>query len=817
MAIIKCKMCGGDLEVTPGLTVAECEFCGTKQTLPKANEEVIQNLFNRANALRLKCEFDKAEQIYEKILNQNNAEAEAHWGIVLCKYGIEYVEDPTTFKRIPTCHRTSYDAVTTDADYLAAVEYADAVQRGIYETEAKAIDAIQKNILSIVKDEKPFDVFICYKETDENGKRTIDSSIANDIYHQLTQEGLKVFYAAITLEDKLGQEYEPYIFAALNSAKVMLVIGTKPQYFTTVWVKNEWSRFLKLMKTDRSKLLIPCYRDMDAYELPEEFAHLQAQDMSKIGFINDVVRGIRKVALTEERKPAPVAEAPAAGSVNIAPLLKRAFMFLEDGDWKSANEYCEKVLDQDPENAQAYLGKLMAECHVRQMDGLKDCANPFDQSGNYQKALRFADEDLKETLTGYIAHINIRNEKARLKGIYDRAKSIMLSSNSEKSYDEAAEQFEYISHYEDSAALAADCRAKAEVARKDAVLSTAVGKLVRDTISDYQTAIALLQSIPGWRDADEKLAIAQEKLTKLEAHHMELERQAALKRQQTHAAALRNRKIILFIFVSTLVLSLSIFLALKIITPAYRYSTAVKLMEEGKYSEAHSIFSSLGEYRDCLSKIEELEPLQLMETLNNAQVGEYVYFGTYEQDNDFSNGAENIEWLVLDKKDDKILVISKYALCFQQYNTTTPAEAATWETCSLRRWLNRSFITDAFNYSERAAIPTVAVPAHNNATYNTDPGNDTLDQVFLLSSIEVQQYLGNGQQAQCTPTRYSLYSNSLPAQSYCTWWLRSPGSAPLSAAIVSTSGGIIDNGTVNRTDNIAVRPAMWIDPAKLSA
>ena len=149
-------------------------------------------------------------------------------------------------------------------------------------------------------------MFLCYKETDENGKRTQDSVIANDIYYQLTQEGLKVFYAAITLEDKLGQEYEPYIFAALNSARVMLVIGTKPQHFTAVWVKNEWSRFLKLMKSNRSKLLIPCYRDMDAYELPEEFAHLQAQDMSKIGFINDIVRGIRKVVGKETPVAVPV-------------------------------------------------------------------------------------------------------------------------------------------------------------------------------------------------------------------------------------------------------------------------------------------------------------------------------------------------------------------------------------------------------------------------------------------------------------------------------------------------------------------------------
>ena len=295
MSVFKCKMCGGTIEFNPGDSVGTCDSCGTVQTLPKGNDDVTTNLFNRANNLRIKAEFDKAAEIYEKIVDEDNTNAEAHWGMVLCKYGIEYVEDPATHDRVPTCHRAQYESIMTDGDYLAALENSDTTQQGIYTKQALQISNIQKGILAIVKDEKPFDVFICYKETDEFGKRTVDSALANDIYYQLTQEGLKVFYAAITLEDKLGQEYEPYIFAALNSAKVMLVVGTKPEYFEAVWVKNEWSRFLKMMKKDRSKLLIPCYRDIDAYDLPEDFAHLQAQDMSKIGFINDVVRGVKKV------------------------------------------------------------------------------------------------------------------------------------------------------------------------------------------------------------------------------------------------------------------------------------------------------------------------------------------------------------------------------------------------------------------------------------------------------------------------------------------------------------------------------------------
>ncbi|MBR6696273.1 MAG: TIR domain-containing protein [Oscillospiraceae bacterium] len=460
MAMFKCKMCGGNLEVS-NETVAVCEYCNTKQTLPKTNDDVMSNLFNRANNLRLKCEFDKAIQIYEKILEQDDSEAEAHWGIVLCKYGIEYVEDPETSARIPTCHRTLFEAVTTDSDYLAAIDYSDATQQSVYESEARAINRIQKDILKIVENEKPFDVFICYKETDENGKRTVDSTIANDIYYQLTEEGFKVFYSAITLEDKLGEAYEPYIFAALNSAKVMLVLGTKPEYFNAVWVKNEWSRYLQLMKTNRSKLLIPCYRDMDAYDLPEEFSHLQSQDMGKIGFINDVIRGIKKVIQKNETKPETVVKETVVqqiqGNTDTAPLLKRAFMFLEDGDFKSAEEYCEKVLDINPECAEAYLGKLMVDFKIGRKENLKNLDNPFSDNINYQKIMRFGDENLKNEISGYIEEINQRNENARIARIYNDAVG-MMRMDTESSYERAIKNFESIYGYKDSIELAKKCR-----------------------------------------------------------------------------------------------------------------------------------------------------------------------------------------------------------------------------------------------------------------------------------------------------------------------------------------------------------------------
>ncbi len=498
MALFKCKMCGGALEINNNESVATCEYCGTKQTLPKLDDDRRANLYDRANHFRRNNEFDKAMGIYEQILNEDNTDAEAYWSLVLCRYGIEYVEDPSSHKRIPTVNRAHFTSVFDDDNYKSALQYADGYQRSIYEEEAKAINEIQKGILAISQKEEPFDVFICYKETDNNGRRTPDSVLANDLYHQLTQEGFKVFFARITLEDKLGSAYEPYIFAALNSAKVMVVLGTKPEFFKAVWVRNEWSRYLALIKQGQKKMLIPAYKDMDPYDLPEEFSHLQAQDMSKLGFMQDLIRGIKKITQADTPKTTVVKETViSGGNDNTAPLLKRAFMFLEDGDWNSANEYCERVLDIDPENASAYLGKLLSELRVRKQEALKDQAEPFDHNNNYQKAVRFADEKLKVALTGYIEHINTRNENTRLDGIYTRAKNAMTAANTESAYKEAAHLFESIDEYQDSAVLAQSCYEKAEIARKDTILSEGKSKMSGEVISNYEYAIKLFESISG--------------------------------------------------------------------------------------------------------------------------------------------------------------------------------------------------------------------------------------------------------------------------------------------------------------------------------
>lgn len=293
--VFKCKMCGGDIEVVEGSNIGKCLYCKSTMTLPSVDNEKLLNLYNRANNLRLSNEFDKAYGVYETILEIDENQLEAHWGLILCRYGVEYVDDPKTKKKMITCHRTKYESVLTDPDYKIIINKAYGDALNIYKEEAKTISNIQKKALEISNNEEDYDIFICYKEGDKNGDRTPDSVIAQDIYNKLTDLNYKVFFARITLADKLGEEYEPYIFSALNSSKVMLVVGTNADNLNSVWVKNEWSRYLDLIKNKKKKVLIPVYSKMDAYELPEEFSMLQALCIDKVGSMQDLITAVGKI------------------------------------------------------------------------------------------------------------------------------------------------------------------------------------------------------------------------------------------------------------------------------------------------------------------------------------------------------------------------------------------------------------------------------------------------------------------------------------------------------------------------------------------
>ena len=846
MYIFKCKMCGSTIKYEQGKTVCVCNSCGTEQTLPCFDRDRWVNMYDRANHFRQNNEFDKAAAIYEQILTENKTDAEVYWSLVLCQYGIEYVEDPVTRKRVPTINRTQFTSIFADDNYKSAIKYADSYQRELYEKEAKAINDIQKDILAISQKEEPFDVFICYKETDNNGRRTPDSVLANELYYLFKQEGFKVFFARITLEDKLGSTYEPYIFAALNSAKVMVVLGTKPEHFNAVWVKNEWSRYLSLVKKScGKKLLIPAYRDMNPYDLPEEFSHLQALDMSKLGFMQDLIRGIKKITNVDESKDT-VKETVVicTNNPNVSSLLERVFLFLEDGKWQDADIYCEKVLDIDPKNAEAYLGKLMANLQVRSRKQLAYCQDPFDNNENYCKILRFGNEKLEVEMRSYISHINERNENARLTSIYNSAVSAMNSANTESEYKAAADTFKTILHFKDADALVRQCLDRAEVCRKNAIYISAYNEQLKKSMAGYECAIRLYLSISGWKDADQQINFCQLQIegikTKEAMDLAERKRQAEQKRIAAEKA--KKRRIMFFAIVIPLIIVGSIVFGVvtTVIMPKEQLNKITHLLDSGDYETAYALLEEIGNSDDIVSwkydkavayinsnnygaayallnGLEYNDSNDMRKMIENSEgwmricpVGKTFFFGSYEQDNNSSNGKEDIEWLVLAKEDTKALVISQYALDCQPYNMSNTS--VTWENCSLRKWLNETFINATFNSEEQNRLVNSQVTADKNPSFNTSPGNTTTDKVFLLSITEVNKYFSSDYVRECQGTEYCYAQGAYTASNSCTcWWLRSPSAQDDCVVIINAGGRVIEHGPDFNDSDYAVRPALWIN------
>ncbi len=192
----------------------------------------------------------------------------------------------------------------------------------------------------------------------------------------------------------------------------------------------------------------------------------------------------------------------------------------------------------------------------------------------------------------------------------------------------------------------------------------------------------------------------------------------------------------------------------------------------------------------------------------NVSVGDTVTLGRYEQDNNDANGKEEIEWIVLAEQEDSILLVSKYALDCRPYHTAYAG--VTWERCSLRQWLNGTFLNAAFSAEEQNRIVRSAAAADENPSYGMPPGNPTADRVFLLSIAEANRYFRSDDARKCEPTAYSAAHEAHVKSGVCWWWLRSPGNDPHTAAGVGYGGAVSSAGSNVTNDVCAVRPALWI-------
>lgn len=623
MTVFQCRCCGAVLEVNAAKTHCECSFCGVTQTVPILDFDEKTILWERADNLRRGGKYDRAMAVYEQLSELCPDDPDIYWSKTLCRYGVEYIEENGSHKRIPTLNRIQYESVIDDENYRKAVALANDDRRRVYIIWAKQLEELRRTTLAVTLAEKPYDIFICYKETDANGRRTEDSVIAAQLYRNLTSEGWRVFFSRVTLEDKAGTAFEPYIFAALNSAKIMLAVGTKPEHFNAVWTRNEWSRFLTLTNSDSEKTLAVLYKGMLPAQLPEEFAHLRRFDISAPDFYEELMRGVRKTLKTSVNRTDTQGQTQDEHPIESADaLLKRARLFLEDGMFRRADELCEQALNLAPENADGYLVKLLAECGLSSEDSLGGYHGDFTRSGNYAKAIRFGDDALAKRLQGYAE-----------KSSYETYCLELENAVNEQQLEAIAKRFEALG-YADSTEKAAVARETADEMRREHERTERAEK--------YRSALSLYNRNTQNDDSRaENLSAALKTLTELGeyenseriAENIRAELAETIERIERRNALLlvkqkRNEKLKKFLIRAAVIgvpACAAIIITLNIISGAQlksKYNAASELLSSGKYEEAAVAFAAMGDYSDAAERVIESRYHQAILLLENGSYDE---------------------------------------------------------------------------------------------------------------------------------------------------------------------------------------------------
>lgn len=378
---------------------------------------------------------------------------------------------------------------------------------------------------------------------------------------------------------------------------------------------------------------------------------------------------------------------------------------------------------------------------------------------------------------------------------YLNAKSEQAAADTYEKMKKAEENFRSLKGYLDSAESAEACAlAAAELKEKEEEQKRV--KKAQEEAKKREEAEKREQK----RKAEADRIAAEKKKAEMrkEAERLEQERRAEADRIAAEKAKARKAKM-LKIAIPAVCVCIAFFVVLiTVIIPNVKYNSAIAMIEEEEYFKAYEVLSTLNGYKDSESKMQEIYKEYRYGQLSYAEIGDTVVFGSYEQDNSLDNGKEDIEWLVLEKQPDKVLVISKYGLDCKPYNDENVD--IIWKNCTLRKWLNEDFFKTAFDNSQQSKI----------AETRSNPV--TIDRVFLLSTDEAEEYFLSSDERLCEPTEYAVAQDvNLDDMNGCSWWwLRSPGDYE-GAAGVGNYGGVDLHGTRVNSDIGAVRPALWIN------
>ncbi len=388
----KCRSCGDKTRKEGSNFI--CRSCGS--IWPIITEDSLRvKLENAWDALRT-GDFDKSSIMFDDIIYDEKQNFEAHWGKALAENGIQFVTDLNEHKKVPTCNNITESSFLTNKDVKEAISLAPKEISEDYKQRSEKIEEIRLEWLKKVSKEPPYDVFICFKDSDkENGiERTDDSIVAQDIYTYLVDKGYKVFYSRVSLSGILAEHYEPYVYNAIKTAKVMVVYGQKAEYFNSVWLRNEWKRFGKRIENGEKhkNSLVVAYENVDVSELPAALKSRQCINMAGTTAFVSLANHIDKIIEISQdgvhldrikikggkisKKAAHIsvnsiekreigAGAIAEADISETQRLSLINTYLGMGDFKECEKLIEDVLFDNPGCAQAIWYSILAKNNVK--------------------------------------------------------------------------------------------------------------------------------------------------------------------------------------------------------------------------------------------------------------------------------------------------------------------------------------------------------------------------------------------------------------------------------------------------------------------
>ena len=513
-------------------------------------------------------------------------------------------------------------------------------------------------------------------------------------------------------------------------------------------------------------------------------------------------------------------------------------LFTELGTFSNSAEW---IIETQNAKAYAAAASLMASekyeeaiAAFKALNGYSDSTTKIDECNvailerEYQKALKLmTDEKYEESIKAFKALNGYSDSATKISecntAILEREYQKALKLMTEEKYEDAIKAFKALNNYGDSSMKISECRT--------AILEREYQKALKlMTEEKYEDAITAFKALNGYSDSATKISECNTAILE-----REYQKATRLMEDEKYEEAIKT-----FYAVKGYKDSVT-----QILECAYR--EAVNLMNDKKYDEATELFSKLNGYSDSTTQIMECTYrkagelcksgkydeayaiyLTISEYKNVSEIlktdknllrvkfkaGNSIAFGNYPQTK-AGNDNTPIEWVVLENDGETALLISRYALDCKLYNEKK--EDTTWETCTLRGWLNNEFFNKAFSAEEKQSILQSDVSADKNPEYSTNPGNATKDKVFLLSVVEANKFFKSKDARKCAPTDYAIQqgaytsdSSKVEGRKACWWWLRSPGSDSDFAAFVTYGGSISDRGTRVNFSYSAVRPCVRV-------